>query len=193
MRKAVTMAKARKVDPKLPGDAALRAVELAAAERPEAQDDRANRGFVQVYEQGWIRLQGLIVKNPTAARLWAFLAQHIDGAAGAVVVGQELLAEQLGVSERTIRRMSVALEQAGAMTRIRIAGTVYAYALNPEEVWKSWDKAKDLAAFHTKTLAKKSDRQNGSVDRKLRMMMTGKVAQPDLLDDLNKAVTAKAA
>jgi DNA-binding transcriptional ArsR family regulator len=126
---------------------------------------------VQVYPRGWKRLQSLIRTNPSAARVFAFLAEHIDGSCGAVVVSQELMATELDVHERTIRRLTQQLEDAGAIVRIRVGTGVLAYALDPEEVWKSWDDKKDLAAFVTKTLVLKSDRANGQVRRKLKVML----------------------
>ena len=99
-----------------------------------------------------------------------FLAEQIEPGTGAVVVSQELLAEELEVTTRTIRRLTQALEDDGAIVRIRLGGgSICAYCLNPDEIWKSWDTQKRYAAFNTKTLAKKGD--NGEVKRKLKVMM----------------------
>lgn len=43
---------------------------------------RENRRFVQVYPKGWRRLHWLIRENPSAARLYALLAEHIDPQGG---------------------------------------------------------------------------------------------------------------
>lgn len=153
----------------------IRLAEFAAQDRDEeAQDEaarRANREFVQVYPKGWKRLQALIRTNPSAARVYAFLAEHIDGSCGAVVVAQEIIAKELEVHERTIRRLTQQLEAAGALVRIKVGTGVYAYALDPAEVWRSWDDKKECAAFVTKTLVLKSDRSNNQVRRKLKVMM----------------------
>ena len=112
-----------------------RRAELTAQDRDAAQAEEAakkNEGFVQVYSKGWRRLQVLIQENPTAARLYAFFAEHIDGSAGAVVVAQTVLAESLGVSEITVRRQTKWLEDHKAIVRIRVGAGVYAYALDPE-------------------------------------------------------------
>ncbi len=146
-------------------------MEEAGRSRQEEEAKRQNRDFVQVYGKGWKRLQSLIVANPGAARIYAFLAQHISGDSGAVVVSQEVMADELDVHVKTIKRHTKALEDAGALVRIRVGGGVYAYALDPTEVWKSWDGKKELAAFNTKTLVRKSDRENGQVRRQLRVMM----------------------
>lgn len=160
-------------------DRALRLKELAMEDAAKQHDQdaadqkarRCNEDFVQVYPKGWTRLQRLIQEYPAGARVFAFLAQHISGPEGAVVISQEFLAEELGVHERTIRRITQRLEEDGALVRIRVAGSVYAYALDPEEVWKSWNDKKSYAAFTTKTLVKKSDRLNGHVKRTLKVML----------------------
>lgn len=132
---------------------------------------RENRNFIQVYEKGWDRLDTLLQAKPQAARLYAFLARHIDAGCGAVVAQQEFLAEQLGVAVITIRRLTKWLEDQGALVRIKVGTGVYAYALNPDEVWKSWEKGKDYAAFVTKTLAKK---HQTDIRRRLMVMMNDK-------------------
>ena len=142
-------------------------------EDKKARETKKNKDFVQVYEKGFERISNLISKNPSAAKLYVFLANHIEPGTGAVVVSQELLAEELKVSTRTIRRLSKALEEEGAMIRIRLgAGSIYAYCLDPEEVWKSWNTSKKYAAFTTKTLAHKND--NGDIKRRLMVMLKGK-------------------
>jgi DNA-binding transcriptional regulator YhcF (GntR family) len=148
----------------------------ALKRQKEEEAKRQNRDFVQVYPKGWKRLQTLIRTNPSAARVYAFLSEHIDGTCGAVVVSQDVIAESLGVHRRTIIRLTKQLEDDGALVRIKVGTGIYAYALDPDEVWKSWDEHKDLAAFRTRTLVKKSDRANNQVNRKLRFMM----GQPEL-------------
>lgn len=156
-------------------DGRIRMAEFAAQDREkevaEEEGRRSNRGFVQVYPKGWKRLQQLIRTNPSAARVYAFLAEHVDGICGAVVVTQEVIAAELGVHKRTIIRLTKELETAGAIVRIKVGTGVYAYALDPSEIWKSWDDKKDCAAFVTKTLVLKSDRANGQVRRKLKVML----------------------
>lgn len=160
-----------------------RRLERGAQDRDRARKDEAakkNSGFVQVYPKGWQRLQALILTNPSAARVYAFLAEHIDSTCGAVVVSQQVLADELGVVERTIRRHTAWLEEQGALVRIKISTGVYAYALDPEEVWRSWDTKKDHAAFVTKTLVSKRDRENETIKRKLSIMLHERSREPEL-------------
>lgn len=151
-------------------------MQVAMREQAKAQDEarhdelsRENRNFVQVYPQGWRRLRTLINENPAAAKVYAILAEHIDQSAGAVVVAQSVLAEMIGSSERTVRRATAYLEEQRALVRIKVGGGVYAYALNPAEVWRAWDIQKDSAAFITRTLVKKGGQD--TIRRKLQMMV----------------------
>ncbi len=132
-------------------------------------EQRRNSGFTQVYPAGWNRINSLILKSPNAARLYALLARHIEPSCGAVVASQELLASELNCSIRTIQRYLNVLESESCLVKIRLMGTVNAYALNPDEVWKSWDTSKAYAAFHTKTLA--SMQSNNDVKRRLMVML----------------------
>jgi len=140
---------------------------------------RENRGFVQVYPKGWSRLQHLIRTNPSAARLYALLAENMDPQGGVVVAAQTVLAEMLGVTERTIRNLTKALEDQNAIVRIRVGSGTYAYALDPSEVWKAWDVAKDHAVFRTKTLVSKSG-ENALVKRRLQVMIREQMGEPEL-------------
>ncbi|HEV7278034.1 MAG TPA: helix-turn-helix domain-containing protein [Devosiaceae bacterium] len=155
------------------------ATEDEAAERAAIVRRRQNRDFVQVYPKGFHRLRSLMKEYPLAAQIYAFLAEHIDPGTGAVVVSQELLAEELGVHRRTIIRATHWLDENNIVVRIKLGGSaIYAYCLDPEEVWKSFEDTKDYAAFRTKTLARMKD--NGDVKRRLKIMVTG---QQDLFTE----------
>lgn len=162
------------------GDRTARRADLDAQDRDlvdaAERARRSNRDFVQVYPKGWRRLQALIRTNPSAARVFAFLAEHVDGVAGAVVCSQEVMANSLGVHVKTIKRLTKILEDQGALVRIRVGTGVYAYALDPEEVWRAWGDRKAEAAFTTRTLVLKSDRANSEVRRKLKLM----IGEPEL-------------
>lgn len=152
---------------------ALRQAEFKAqkaAEEAAETEARRNRGFIQVYSKGWLRIRSLLERQPRAARLYALLAENLSSG-GALVASQAVLAAQLGVTDRTIRNLSDLLESEGAIIRIRVGSGVYAYALDPAEVWNSWDTAKDFAVFNTRTLVNKSEGENRYVDRKIRLML----------------------
>lgn len=154
---------------------ATRRMELDAEDRDIVVETeaarRADKDFTKVYAKGWARIQALMKDNPNAARCFAWLAQHIDGTCGAVVVSQDVMARDLGVSEITVRRHTKYLEEAGAIVRLKIGTGVYAYALDPDEIWKSWADRKENAAFTAKTLVRKSDKANSEVRRRLNVMV----------------------
>lgn len=69
------------------------------------------------------------------------------------------------------------LEEHNAIVRIPVAGRVCAYALDPHEVWKGYDNAKEYAAFTTKTLVNK----DGEIKRRI-MSMFGKRSETQQLE-----------
>lgn len=165
---------------KLDAEARIRQY-VADDKAKEEEKRRGDSDFIKVYPRGWDKLQELIEEYPQAAKMYAFLAKHIDAGVGAVVASQTLLAERLNVSERTVRRLGIYLEEHHALVRIKIQGNLCAYALNPEEVWKSWKDHKDYAAFNTRTLARNKD--NTDVNRRLNVMLKGR--DMPLLDGLD--------
>lgn len=139
-------------------------------EKKQERTSRENSGFVQIYELGWRKMDRLVQVSPAAARLFMLLARNIDGT-GAVVATQDVLAEMIGVSTKSIQRYSVILENEKALVRIPLQGGIYAYALDPEQVWRAYDKQKEWAAFHTKTLVRTTGPDADIVSRKLQVMM----------------------
>lgn len=143
----------------------------------EIEEARKNQGFTQVYPKGFDRIKSLIKQWPLAAQLYLFLAQHIEDHTGAVVANQELLAKELGVTTRTIRKVTKWLDENNIVIRVKLSGShLYAYCLDPLEVWKSWNTAKEYAAFRTKTLARKSD--NADIKRRLKTLLAGQQEIP---------------
>ena len=153
-----------------------RFMELVQEKMQESEEtavNKKNKGFTQIYSDGFKRIGELFSKYPLAGRVYLFLAEHIEPGTGAVVVSQELLAEEMEVTTRTIRTATKWLEDNGALLRIKLAGGgIYAYCLNPDEVWKSWNTTKKYAAFNTKTLARQKD--NGDIKRRLMVMLKEK-------------------
>jgi hypothetical protein len=140
-------------------------------EQEANEEARKNRDFTQVYPKGWRIIQQIAEEGQIAAlKLYTFLAEEMAWDIGAIVASQAFLAEKLGISTRTIKRACVYLESINALLRINLGkGTVQAYCLNPNHVWKSWDTKKDYAAFRTKTLT--SHKDNPDIERKLKIML----------------------
>lgn len=130
------------------------------------EEERKNHRFTQTYPLGWKRMAELARNNAQALQLYIFLANHLDPTCGAVVASQQFLAERLGVTTKTIARWSQFLEKEEALVRIPVAGKVYAYALNPYEVWKGYNTGKEYAVFNSKTLAN----YDGDVQRRIMSM-----------------------
>lgn len=150
----------------------IQLVEEKMQENEQTTNKKKNKGFTQVYPTGFKRITDIFSQYPLAGRLYVFFAEHIEPGTGAVVASQELLAEEMKVTTRTIRTATKWLEDNGAIIRIRLGpGGMYAYCLDPNEVWKSWSTSKKYAAFTTKTLARKQD--NGDVKRRLMVMLKG--------------------
>lgn len=130
--------------------------------------DRLNPpDWSQVTKAGWNMLDSISEKVPRAFRLYSFFAQNIDKSCGAVVCDQKFLADYFGVSLRTIQYWIGDLESIGAIVKIPV-GIYYAYALDPYQVWRGYNKSKKYAAFNAKTLTQK----DGVIDRKLRLMLS---------------------
>ena len=131
--------------------------------------------FTKVYRKGWDALAGL-VDNRAAARLYVFLADNC-GHDNALVCTYEILAEELDMHERTIRRAVRDLEARGHVVVAKV-GTANAYILNPEEIWKTDDESKRFCSFRTRTLVSK--KHNPDLKRRLTHMVN---RQADLLSE----------
>lgn len=131
--------------------------------------------FAKVYREGWHALAGLL-DNKAAAKLYLFLAEHC-GHDNGLVCTYELLAEETGMSERTIRRAVRYLEDGNHVAALRM-GTARCYVLNPEEVWKTYEDHKRFCAFNARALVSK--RENANLKRRLTHFFG---SQPDLLDE----------
>ena len=139
----------------------------------EDHNEKKNKNFVQMYPKGFDRAIEIIEQYPLAARLYMFLAKHIEPGTGAIVASQQLLADELNISVRSVQRATKWLDENNVVLRIKLgAGSIYAYCLDPDEVWKSWNTNKKYAAFNTKTLARHKD--NGDVKRRFMVMLKGK-------------------
>ena len=138
----------------------------------DAERRRMNRDFSQVYPKGWARMRELLkeTKSQAPLLLYTFIAEHIDADGGVLVADQETICEAIGVSRTTLWRAITFLEERNALLRLTVGGSVHAYALDPTEVWKSWDSAKESAVFNTKTMVRKRA-QPEQIQRKMLVMM----------------------
>jgi DNA-binding GntR family transcriptional regulator len=147
----------------------------------DAERRRMNVDFVQVYPKGWARLRALLreTKSQAPLLLYTFIAENIDRDGGVLVADQETICEAIGVSRTTLWRAITFLEERNALLRITVGGSVSAYALDPTEIWKSWDSAKEQAVFTTRTMVRKSA-QSDQIKRRMQMMTKEKTGQQQL-------------
>ena len=112
-------------------------------------------------------------QGAAAIGLYSFFAEHIDPTCGAVVCDQQFLANQMGVSTRTIRRWLDYLEEKGALVRIPVAGKVCAYALDPPtKSGRDITHQKTTQPLLPKTLVNK----DGEIKRRIMAMFSGEEA-----------------
>jgi hypothetical protein len=147
----------------------------------DAEKRRMNDGFVQVYSKGWARMRELLreTKSQAPLLLYTFIAEHMDADGGVVVADQETICEAIGVSRTTLWRAITFLEERNALLRIVVGGSVSAYALDPSEIWRSWDSAKERAVFRTRTVVRTSA-QSDQVKRRMMVMMKERAGEPEL-------------
>lgn len=129
--------------------------------------------FAKVFSHGWDTIAGM-ADNASAVKVFAFIAKHCDHL-NSLVCPVEVMAEDLGVSVRTIIRATKFLEQRKHLVIIKV-GTANAYVLDPADIWKNYDRFKGMAGFSSKVLASKA--QNKTLKRRITLMM----GQGDLLD-----------
>lgn len=68
----------------------------------------------------------------------------------------------------TARRSAEYLVDNGIVVRFKMGTGAFIYALNPDEVWKSADKYKKFAAFHTQAIV--SRRDTDALEAQVRML-----------------------
>ena len=167
-----------------PAEREQMAERLAAGRDEKISDEekrRMNDGFVQVYSKGWARMRELLreTKSQAPLLLYTFIAEHMDADGGVVVADQETICEAIGVSRTTLWRAITFLEERNALLRIVVGGSVSAYALDPSEIWRSWDSAKERAVFRTRTVVRTSA-QSDQVKRRMMVMMKERAGEPEL-------------
>lgn len=159
--------------------AAIRDDQTKAAEAKKQKARRENKNFTQVNPKGWAVLQKLMKEDANAARVYAFLAEHM-GPDGTLAASRRTLAEALDIGERTVSRHIQTLVQMDSIIVLKM-GTANVYCMDPAEVWKSYNNAKPYAAFNTRTLVSKSE--NPFIRRRLAVLLNGQEPeQKSLLD-----------
>lgn len=135
----------------------------------EALDRPKGPRFTKLYERGFDRLDQLLALKggPTVGKLWLFLARHCghDNALSATI---DVLAEELGCSEKSIRNATKFLAASGALVVLKM-GTANVYVMNDNEIWKTYEEHKHFCSFSARTLVSK--RQNADMKKRLTHMV----------------------
>lgn len=139
-------------------------------EEENLKNRRKNKGFTQVYPLGWRQISEIGQRSSGALKLYTFFAENLDPNCGAIVADQQFLADQLNVTDRTIRTYVSILENMGAVVKIPLAGRMFAYALDPEKVWTGFNTSKEYASFNSKTLVNK----DGNIVKRLKLQFSNK-------------------
>lgn len=110
------------------------------------------RRFVKFYDKGLSRVESLLELKggPTVGKLWVFLVK-MAGHENALVASSELLAQHLGVTDRSIRRAAALLADSGAVVIAKV-GNANCYILNDDEVWKTAEDHHRFCGFRAKAL-----------------------------------------
>jgi hypothetical protein len=128
----------------------------------EAREGPKGPRFIKLYDKGMEAVSGLL-DQPAAAKLYLFLARRC-GHNNAVVAAYGLLADELELSERTIRRAVRLLEERSHLVVAKM-GTANAYILNPQEIWKTYEGHKRFCEFSASALVSKTE--NGHLKKRL--------------------------
>lgn len=132
--------------------------------------------FTQVYPRGWDTINEILTHSAAAAKVYTFIAKHCDHL-NALVCPIEVMVDELGMSEKTIRRATKWLHDEKHLTIIKV-GTANAYVLDHRDIWKNYENYKDYCSFGAQTLVSK--KANRALKTRLTMMMEG---QTDLFVD----------
>lgn len=133
--------------------------------------------FTKLFDSGIDRIIGL-AENPVAMKIWAFFVKNCDYH-NAIVCGYEVLTEEIGVSERTIRRAVAFLVDNQAVS-IAKAGTTNVYILNHTDIWKTYEENRKYCMFGARTIISK--KHNKNLKARLTYMATGE-KQGSLFED----------
>ena len=97
----------------------IQLVDERLSEEKDSKERKKNKNFTQMYPKGFDRVIAIIEEYPLAAKLYMFLGKHIEPGTGAVVASQDLLADELNVSVRSIQRATKWLDENNIVLKIR--------------------------------------------------------------------------
>lgn len=123
-------------------------VALSADEKPNTF------GWMQIDKKSATQLKHLALKSPIAIATLMFMVERMSRT-NAIVVGQKVIAENLGKSERSISSALNLLDKLNYIERIKV-GTGCAYQINTRVFWQGV-RGQRFAYFRAEVLASESE------------------------------------
>jgi len=115
----------------------------------------------------------MIAKRPRAAQLMHRLVACM-GRQNAVVISQKLLAQMMGVTDRTVRNAIADLvaDRWISVVKLNGPGTVAAYVINDQVAWGESRQNLSTSVFSASVVADKSDQESKLIGSELRRIPT---------------------
>ena len=140
-------------------DDELTELELAKLKKKRGK----NYNFIQFYKHNMKAYRALISQNPTAAKIFLFLAEHMTHE-NAVTCSNQVLQEQMGKSRQTIWKAIKVLKESGYLDVYRLGGGANTYTLNKNVVWSGTKEAKQYCVFEGPVLI--SAEENKKIEKR---------------------------
>jgi hypothetical protein len=147
---------------------------MTTAKVPMLPDDRPNTfGWLQIEKKTAGELQKLAIKSPVAMATLMFMVNRMSRA-NALVVSQAAIADELGVTRRSINTAIGVLESQNFIETVKVGGAVV-YRVNTRVAWQGVRGAR-FAHFHADILALENE-QDRPIDEPREPLKTVPVLQ----------------
>jgi len=117
-------------------------------DRETGEVTRKNTNFVMFFDDNLPLLNQMIKENPTAARIFMWIVNNMDGF-GALVTSQVAISHSLSVHRNTVGNCISYLKNKKALTVIK-SGSTNIYAINEQIAWRQTADNKKFAHFSAK-------------------------------------------
>jgi len=137
-------------------------------EAAQAEENKKNRDFVQLYRANMPEIRWLMANYPFASILLIFLLEHMDGK-NCLACGYDLLVDYFGKTRNTIYKAIKVLEENGFLAILKM-GTSNVYIINAEIAWTSYENQKTgalvtYANVDGKMLVNRKENMDYSIDK----------------------------
>lgn len=129
---------------------------------PLSDDERPNTfGWLQIEKKTAEELKRLALKSPVAMATLMFMVNRMSRS-NALVVSQQVIADDLGVTRRSINGAISTLEAHNFLETVKVAGAVV-YRVNTRVAWQGVRGAR-FAHFNADILAMESEQDRKQLD-----------------------------